>query len=263
MRSAVSLLASLALTSVVVTAQDAVVVPPPSNVSLHATAVDSARELTAAVTQVEPFASADFDIFVLSAYWWPGHCRVSPDIPKCKPAAMPKQWKEKLVVHGLWPSYSDAFKRKNNIDAKAQGPIGGEQPCTGKAYDNQLVPKPPTDDLVFPGAGVSNKNVDFYKYQWEKHGVCAQISQENYFAQAVETARLASKAMPQKMPATATVSELQKMFGAQAQLTCHRDRATNAVYLWFVNFCFKRKGLPGGPVDCPSTPATCSGTVTL
>ncbi|KAJ0395825.1 hypothetical protein P43SY_007451 [Pythium insidiosum] len=227
------------------------------------TVFKNARELAADAAQADPFKSADFDIFVLSAYWWPGHCRVSSDIAKCAPSAMPKQWKEKLVVHGLWPSYSDTFKKQNNIAPAAQGPIGGEQPCTGKAYDASQVPKPPTDDLVFPGTGVSNKNPDFYKYQWEKHGVCAQISQEKYFEQAVTIARAATKAMPQPMPQTATVEVLQKMFGPQAQLTCHRDRKTNTVYLWFVNFCYKRKGLPGGAVDCPSAPTTCSGTVTL
>ncbi|TMW59068.1 hypothetical protein Poli38472_007213 [Pythium oligandrum] len=218
---------------------------------LRGTAPDPAKDLAAA---------ANFDLFVLSSYYWPGHCANSKGIARC--TTMPAQWKSGLVVHGLWPSYSDAYKKTNKLAANAQGPDGGAVKCNGKPYDKTTTPQTAADQLVFPGTGVSNKSPDFYQYQYNKHGICSQMEQKTYWATAVKLGKAASSRMP-AVPATGTITaaDLQKKLGAQAQPTCFRD-AKGRTILWFVNFCFKRTQGVGGQTKCPGT-TNCSGTITL
>ncbi|TMW59067.1 hypothetical protein Poli38472_007212 [Pythium oligandrum] len=205
-------------------------------------------------------AAVNFDVFVLSAYYWPGHCANSKGIAAC--TTMPAQWKSGLVVHGLWPSYSDAYKKTNKLAANAQGPDGGAMKCLGKAYDKTKIPATAADQLVFPGTGVSNKSPDFYQYQWNKHGICAQMEQKAYFTTAVTLGKAASAKLP-AVPTAGTIkaADLQKSLGSLAQPTCFRD-AKGRTILWFVNFCYKRTTDIGGQTACPGV-SNCSGTITL
>ncbi|TMW59066.1 hypothetical protein Poli38472_007211 [Pythium oligandrum] len=203
-------------------------------------------------------AEADFDLFVLSAYYWPGHCANSKGIAKC--TTMPAQWKSGLVVHGLWPSYTDAYKKTKKLAATAQGPDAAK--CVGKPYDKTKAPATAADQLVFPGVGVSNKSPDFYQYQWNKHGICAQMEPAAYWKTAVTLGKAASAKMP-AMPATGTITaaDLMKKLGAGAQPTCFRD-AKGRTILWFVNYCYKRTTDIGGQTACPGV-SNCAGTITL
>ncbi|TMW59060.1 hypothetical protein Poli38472_007205 [Pythium oligandrum] len=203
--------------------------------------------------------AANFDMFTLSAYYWPGHCATSQSIPKC--VTMPPQWKSGLVVHGLWPGYSDAFKRANGLPATAQGPDGGNIKCFGTPYDKKLAPQPPADELVFPGIGVSNKSPDFHLYQWNKHGICAQMDQKTYWATAVSLGKAASAKFVVPKTGSISAADLQKMIGSLAQPTCFRNNKGQTV-LWFVNYCYKRAQGVGGATACPGV-SNCAGTITL
>ncbi|TMW55703.1 hypothetical protein Poli38472_010585 [Pythium oligandrum] len=181
-------------------------------------------------------AAANFDLFVLSVYYWPGHCVNSKGLAKC--TTMPPQWKQGLI-----------------------GPDGGAIKCNGKPYDKTTTPQG-ADQLVFPGVGVSNKSPDFYEYQYKKHGICSQMDQKKYWTAAVALGKQASAKLP-TIPASGktTAAELQKLFGPDAQMTCFRD-AKKQTILWFVNFCYKRAEGIGGQTKCPGV-SNCSGVITL
>nr|XP_016486096.1 PREDICTED: ribonuclease 3-like [Nicotiana tabacum] len=104
--------------------------------------------------------------------WPPTYCTIN----RCKPGAM-----ERFSVHGLWPA-DVRGKSLNNCP----GPLTDED----KKVDTMLnMDKTLEADLgvIWPNLEDGGINRNFWKYQWEKHGLCSiqSLSLMDYFKAAV------------------------------------------------------------------------------
>lgn len=113
-------------------------------------------------------AKADFDYYVLVLSWSPTHCssdagRGRDDELQCR-AGRPYGF----VMHGLWP----------------QNERGYPQSC---ASDQPRV----VSSMVMRDALKLSPSEQLIQHEWEKHGTCSGLSQEDYFA----TAALAAEAI--------------------------------------------------------------------
>ncbi len=97
-----------------------------------------------------------FDYYVLSLSWSPTWCALEGEArnsPQCERAL---GW----VLHGLWPQYSRGYP--SYCDTTARPPSRAETAAMA-------------DIMGTPGLAW---------YQWKKHGVCAGLSAQDYFALA-------------------------------------------------------------------------------
>jgi ribonuclease T2 len=107
-------------------------------------------------------ASGDFDFYLLTLSWSPGFCDLGGDRKardQCSAGAGLG-----FVVHGLWPQYQHGYPQDCD---------GGGRPVSRAALD--------LTRGVFPDEGLA-------RYEWRKHGACAGLSPEAFFA-AVRRAR--------------------------------------------------------------------------
>jgi ribonuclease T2 len=105
--------------------------------------------------------AGDFDFYVLALSWSPSYCLNAerPDPEQCdlRPTG--------FVVHGLWPQYEAGYPE---YCATTQ-PRRVQRSTLAQIAD------------VMPSDGLA-------QYQWEKHGTCSGLRQENYFALLVDAA---------------------------------------------------------------------------
>jgi ribonuclease T2 len=99
-------------------------------------------------------AAGDFDFYVLALSWSPTYCAIesSPDESQCGIE------RHGFIVHGLWPQYERGYPeycRSSMSDRVSSS-------ATGAIYD------------IMPSIGL-------IRYQWRKHGICAGLSQADYF----------------------------------------------------------------------------------
>ncbi|WP_432448716.1 ribonuclease T2 family protein [Aliiroseovarius marinus] len=103
-------------------------------------------------------AAGDFDYYVLALSWSPNWCAIEGDARGSEQCGAERDlgW----VVHGLWPQYED----------------GWPSYCRNSARP--------------PSRGMTNAQADIFGaggaawYQWKKHGTCAGLEAEDYFALA-------------------------------------------------------------------------------
>lgn len=267
----------LGLLAASVSANDA---SPPLDLGLNLTVPHEIYE-----RQLQP--NPAFDIYVFQMFWWPGHCAASgKSIPLCNAENKPPAaWESQLVVHGLWPSYSDEFRTTHRL--KAVGPDGLKDKCGGAPYvppadldpnagassskgkakakaiapvyfldlpgDKSGTPSKIADQIIFPGRGVSAKQPDIYKHEYEKHGKCSGLTQAVYFAQNVALGNQLNarvRALNMKTAKSVTIGGLQAALGYDVVFGC----VAKMQQLWYVNFCFLRKdnGAVGAVVRCPT-----------
>ncbi|MCK8485199.1 ribonuclease T2 [Aliiroseovarius sp. S2029] len=102
--------------------------------------------------------AGDFDYYILALSWSPNWCAVEGDArgsEQCD-AARDLGW----VVHGLWPQYEEGWPSYCNTSMRP------------------------------PSRGLTNAQADIFGaggaawYQWKKHGVCAGLEAEDYYALA-------------------------------------------------------------------------------
>ncbi|TMW59069.1 hypothetical protein Poli38472_007214 [Pythium oligandrum] len=215
------------------------------------------------------YAKVNFDLFALSAYYWPGHCTASnTQIPACSKFPTGANWNNNLVVHGLWPGYTAKYAGttwgKGPYGDKPPEHGGPKLPCNGALYNPETFPKDATSLNVFPKDGVSDG--DFHAYQWNKHGICAQMDQANYWNKAVQLGQLANRVFAgvvaaltpatKTMHRSITLAALQQKLGPHAQPTCFQRVGEKRQILWFINFCYKRASGVGGAIVCPPVKVT-------
>ncbi|SEP64380.1 ribonuclease T2 [Solimonas aquatica] len=100
-----------------------------------------------------------FDYWVLSLSWIPEFCKIEPGDSQCKYPS------NGFYVHGLWPQYERGYPAY--CAPREQVP---------EDMVLRLQPIMPTRELI--------------QYEWNKHGSCSGLSQEEYFMQ-LERARRA------------------------------------------------------------------------
>eukprot|EP00558_Chaetoceros_sp_UNC1202_P004942 CAMPEP_0197245806 /NCGR_PEP_ID=MMETSP1429-20130617/10474_1 /TAXON_ID=49237 /ORGANISM="Chaetoceros sp., Strain UNC1202" /LENGTH=282 /DNA_ID=CAMNT_0042706363 /DNA_START=80 /DNA_END=928 /DNA_ORIENTATION=+ len=118
----------------------------------------------------------DFDLYVLSMSYQPEFCHQHKydGYPGCE---HPRDfWRSSLTLHGLWPEDNDGY-----------WPSG----CTTEQFNHQTVDDIGRDkfEQFWPNvkaAKNSDAHYSFWKHEWEKHGTCSGLSQDDYFATALE-----------------------------------------------------------------------------
>lgn len=111
-------------------------------------------------TWAEGEQAGDFDYYVLALSWSPNWCAVEGDArgsEQCDPAR-DLGW----VVHGLWPQYEEGWPSYCPTSARAP---------------SRSMTKAQAD--IFGAGGAA-------WYQWKKHGTCAGLEAEDYYALARE-----------------------------------------------------------------------------
>lgn len=114
--------------------------------------------LSTTLTRADGEAAGEFDYYVLSLSWSPTFCALEGDArgnPQCDTGAE-FGW----VLHGLWPQYEQGWPSYCN--SPARNPSRAE---TARMAD-------------IMGSG------DSAWHQWKKHGRCAGLPPEDYFALA-------------------------------------------------------------------------------
>jgi len=114
-------------------------------------------------------AAGDFDYYVMSLSWSANWCALQGDArddPQCDAGRGLT-----FVLHGLWPQYEDGYP--SYCRTTARDPSRGD---TAAMAD------------VFGGSGLAF-------YQWKKHGRCAGLSAQDYYATARQA--FAGVAIPQ------------------------------------------------------------------
>lgn len=99
-----------------------------------------------------------FDFYVLALSWSPSFCEAAreraPDrTPQQQCGARPYSF----VVHGLWPQHETGFPRECQVPA----------PRLNRNIVDSMLDIMPSPRLVFN--------------QWDKHGTCSGLNQQNYF----------------------------------------------------------------------------------
>lgn len=98
---------------------------------------------------------AGFDFYVLSLSWSPSYCEAEGEDANQQQCADGRLYA--FVVHGLWPQFERGYPQ----DCATQDPNVSRETLR-TLYD------------IMPSAGL-------IRYQWKKHGSCANMAQGDYF----------------------------------------------------------------------------------
>uniref|UniRef100_A0A0D9X1T5 Uncharacterized protein n=1 Tax=Leersia perrieri TaxID=77586 RepID=A0A0D9X1T5_9ORYZ len=218
-------------------------------------------------------ADADeFDFFYFVQQWPGSFCDTQrgccfPDTGKPEP---------EFGIHGLWPNYAKCRPANDGPDAAASIDmvVGGHhrrQKCWPEYCDdsNQLLPFA-IRDLISELAGnwptLSCKNggggpsIEFWAYEWKKHGTCSGLGQHGYFAAALDLKRrdgglagilAAAGIVPsedERYLLSGIRGAIANATGAIPNLECNRD-AFGETQLYQVYQCVARDGKT--LIDCP------------
>lgn len=135
---------------------------------------------TSATNSTNPAWAAsegDFDYYVLALSWEPAFCETKPGKPECKSQTEDRYDASHFVLHGLWPN-------KANEESPAYCGVSQSQIKKDKNSDwcdlpdLDLSPSVETElQEVMPGAASCLQN-----HEWYKHGVCAGMPADDFFA---------------------------------------------------------------------------------
>lgn len=199
-----------------------VMVVSPSVEEMQEMAAKPDEAVTSAV-----FPGGDFDYFVMALSWSPDYCATDGqnDGQQC---AIGRQLG--FVLHGLWPQYDQGYPSF----------------CTNESFDSQM-----KNEFrgLFP-------NDNLFSHEWEKHGTCSGLTQEQYFVFSKQLKESVIIPDPFKKPQTAfrsTSTEIQKAFSASNPQYSSSSVAvycsSNGRYLKEIFVCFAKDGQP---MDCSS-----------
>lgn len=137
-------------------------VPKPEGAASAAKPVDAPAPGDAPMeSRRVPQSDADFDFYLLVLSWSPTHCsseagRGRDDDLQCR-AGRPYGF----VLHGLWPQHERGYPEN----------------CVSRE------PRRLSDDVLQEALKLSPSR-QLVQHEWEKHGTCSGLSQEDYFAAA-------------------------------------------------------------------------------
>ena len=119
----------------------------------------------------------DFDYYVLALSWQPAFCETKPGKPECKTQTEDRYDASNFVLHGLWPN-------KTREESPAYCGVPAKQIRQDQNSDWCALPAPELSPAVetdlarlMPGAASC-----LHAHEWYKHGVCAGMSADDYFA---------------------------------------------------------------------------------
>ena len=195
------------------TASPEIAAPPvPAVASVDDAAVSdtSAAAPSPASPPVAP-SDADFDFFVLTLSWSPTHCSSDAgggrdDDLQCR-SGKPFGF----ILHGLWPQHEKGWPE----------------------YCDTRAPRRLKDSVMREALALSPSE-KLVQHEWEKHGTCSGLSQEDYFAAAelaVESLRVPKAYKQPAQPLVTTANAVRRAFldanpGLSASdilVTCRRN----------------------------------------
>lgn len=103
----------------------------------------------------------EFDHYTLALQWPTTFCSLND----CK-RTPPPIW----IVHGLWPT-----------SANAQKPSDQPHYCGGQPFNLTHIEQKVLTWMSKHWPNLKNTNAKFWRYQWEKHGTCANLKINDYF----------------------------------------------------------------------------------
>ena len=113
-------------------------------------------------------------IYVFAYSWTPGFCyTTNPSYPGCVDPN--PYWTANFTIHGLWPQYDTT---------------GYPSYCSTESFDPDVPIEIGWDTMItyYPDVKYAESDPDydsFWEHEWDKHGTCSQLSQYDYFQQAI------------------------------------------------------------------------------
>ena len=139
-----------------------------------------------------PVSDGDFDYYVLVLSWSPTHCasdrgRGRDDDLQCRSGRL-----YGFVLHGLWPQHERGYPQNCRTDA----------------------PRVVADEVMDDALRLS-PSAKLVQHEWEKHGTCSGLAQEDYFAAAalaVETVKVPKAYHALARPLVTTSDDVKRSF---------------------------------------------------
>ena len=180
-------------------------------------------------------------IYVLAYSWTPGFCyTTNPNYPGCLD---PKPyWNENFTIHGLWPQYDTT---------------GYPSYCSTESFDPNVPVEIGWDTMTtyYPDVKYEETDADydsFWEHEWDKHGTCSELSQYDYFQQAILLAETFTTPdilhSYTNTSGTLSTSMLRDSFGGSAYtaLQCSNTNILTGVYT-----CWSHS--PVLQIECPKS----------
>lgn len=177
-------------------------------------------------------------MYVFAYSWQPGFCK-GTTYPGCStPEAF---WSTHFTVHGLWPQYTTS---------------GYPSYCSTEAFNSTIPVEIGWDTMTqyWPDVKYTETNDQydsFWEHEWDKHGTCSGLTQENYFQDAINL--IESFGTPSVLSAAAgstiSATTLRNAFGGSTfvSLQCTSMVLTGAYTCWL-----QSDGVPTTQVACPT-----------
>lgn len=187
---------------------------------------------------VSPIIATDL-IYVFAYSWTPGFCMDTSYIGCSKPQ---EYWKTHFTIHGLWPQYSTD---------------GYPSYCSTEAFDSAVPTSIGMDTMTKYWPDVkyseSSSNYDsFWEHEWTKHGTCSQLSQTDYFQDAIHLAETFDTPayLSNNIGKNISSYELRDEFGGEeyVSLQCNDFVFVGAYTCWG-----QTNGVPSSQIICPSS----------
>lgn len=189
--------------------------------------------------------------YVLALSWQPAFCEFNADKPECRALDNKDLAARNLAVHGLWPN-----------DAPASGPSHCGVDAATRALDRPEswceLPEPEisskTRAALQPAMPGTASCLD--RHEWIKHGTCAGIDAESYFAdtlnlaaavQATQLGETIAANIGRKVTARQLANAFEAAFGAGTSraLTLACDARKGRHYLAEIRIALATSGLKG------------------
>jgi len=123
-------------------------------------------------------ADGDFDYYVLALSWQPTFCETRSDKPECATQTSDRYDATNFVLHGLWPNQQDDPSHSFAYCEQPESIIDQDDGDWCDLPPLSLSDTIATDLQVYmPGMASCLQN-----HEWYKHGVCADMSDDGYFA---------------------------------------------------------------------------------
>jgi len=112
---------------------------------------------------------------ILAVSWQPAFCETRPNKPECKSQTGERYDASHFTLHGLWPMRQNyCGVEQADIDADKKGRWTDLPEVTLSVETKAAL------DRVMPGTQSALE-----RHEWIKHGTCANLSQQDYFSEAI------------------------------------------------------------------------------
>ncbi|AWF80580.1 hypothetical protein BTJ40_07025 [Microbulbifer sp. A4B17] len=195
--------------------------------------------------------SGCFDLYVLAISWKPELCTKTK---KCSSDELYGTYAAtKLSAHGFWPQYNP-INNKSAYPTYCKNSPGKDTFSSSKlsysTWSNYLMITQPNGNFLA-------------KHEWEKHGTCSNLTQEEYF-KATTYKVIKNPGTPDKLSqyinSHTSLKNLQSLFGGQdyVVLACNYDETSQKYYLSEIYTFWDKSNIdqqiknPGKRSNCPS-----------